>query len=885
MNPLATVDRGPIPVTCPGTTPIALPVGASRTCTSTITVTQADIDEGRITDFATATAASATQAVVQAASGAVPVDALISPDFTFSKTFSPGTYTAVGQTITYTFTVVNTGNVTLTNLSLLDAYQGGSPFAVPCTPNSVGVGQTRTCTLTYTVVQEDINRGFIRNIAQACATPSPIPASQPPCTGSDWDVVSEATATIAYNTTTTTTPTTQPGGGGNTRDGLTFDKSTAATSFSTAGQIITYSFSVKNTSTTAFGTTTISDPMLPGLACSWASIAVNETKNCAGPYTVTAADVVTGTIVNTATATVSGGPSVTDSVTINKTGTTSAVLDLKKTADKNTYSAVGDVITYTYDITNKGTTALSVTVTDDKLGSICVCDIGVGLGAQRTRTYTVTAEDLNRSGITNVATATAGSNSVTATLTVRSAPRRSMRLTKTASPTTYKAAGDVITYTYKVLNTGNATLNTVAVTDDKLGPIVDCDVATLSAGAEKTCTKAHTVTDAEVTAGKITNKAVATAASSVTSEDTVTVTLEGSPGLNLVKTASTATFTAVGQVITYSYDVTNTGTVAAANLTVTDDKLGAIADCSAATLQAKATKTCTKTYAITQADLDGSGITNIATATAGALKDIDKVTIVPDRRPSVSLAKTADETTYSAVGDKIIYTVTVTNDGNVTLKNLSVTDELVRGDSCPIDSIAPTQAKTCMFEITITQAMLDAGFVRNVAHVAGSGVSGSATLRIPAEQTRKLAIDKTADVTTATAGSSVTFGFAVANTGNVTLEGVRVTDSKLGDICTIPRLAPGATTNCSKPYVVSAADATAGKVDGTATAAAGENKATDPLSLTVTTTIDKPQPSPTRPLPFTGANTTTTLVWGLALTALGVTLLAGDRMSRRRLVN
>ena len=66
--------------------------------------------------------------------------------------------------------------------------------------------------------------------------------------------------------------------------------------------------------------------------------------------------------------------------------------------------------------------------------------------------------------------------------------------------------------------------------------------------------------------------------------------------------------------ISYSYEVTNTGNVTLAGpVTVTDDK--ATVTCPSGDLAPGASVTCTASYTITQADLDTGSVTNTATAT------------------------------------------------------------------------------------------------------------------------------------------------------------------------------------------------------------------------------------------------------------------------------
>ena len=81
-----------------------------------------------------------------------------------------------------------------------------------------------------------------------------------------------------------------------------------------------------------------------------------------------------------------------------------------------------------------------------------------------------------------------------------------------------------------------------------------------------------------------------------------------------MKTATPTTYNAVGNVINYSYLVTNNGNVTLSGpFTVSDDKATDEA-CPATptSLAPGASVTCTASYTITQADLDAGTVTNVA---------------------------------------------------------------------------------------------------------------------------------------------------------------------------------------------------------------------------------------------------------------------------------
>ena len=118
--------------TCSGATTTLLP-GQTATFTGTYTVTQADINHGSIVDHATTQGTTPSSGTVNATSNTVTVTVTQSPSLSIAKSANPTTVTAAGQPIAYTFTVTNTGNLTLTSVGVTD---------VPTAPAG---GVTATC--------------------------------------------------------------------------------------------------------------------------------------------------------------------------------------------------------------------------------------------------------------------------------------------------------------------------------------------------------------------------------------------------------------------------------------------------------------------------------------------------------------------------------------------------------------------------------------------------------------------------------------------------------------------------------------------------------------------------------------------------------------------
>ena len=160
--------------------------------------------------------------------------------------------------------------------------------------------------------------------------------------------------------------------------------------------------------------------------------------------------------------------------------------------------------------------------------------------------------------------------------------------------------------------------------------------------------------------------------------------LEASPALTLTKTASNDTDVQVGDVITYTYVVENTGNVEMSDVSITDvhggsDPLGTITPATVATLAVGDSASFTADYTVTQDDIDaGSDIENTATANAtpaaGTYTPVmaDESVSLEAPAPSATLVKTPDVTTELQAGETVTYTYRVTNTGTVSLDCFSL---------------------------------------------------------------------------------------------------------------------------------------------------------------------------------------------------------------------
>ncbi|MFN8195561.1 MAG: GEVED domain-containing protein [Nocardioidaceae bacterium] len=828
LTSVGVTDAKVGPITCTTTT---LAPGAATTCTKTYTLTQADVDSGHVANTATATGTPPSGLTAPISTDSTDTTVTAGPKITLVKTAGTPSGNTAGSTIAYSFLVTNTGNVTLTSVGVSDPKVG----AVTCPVTTLAPGASTTCTKTYTLTQADVNAGSVTNTATASGTPP---------TGAAVSATSSTTTTIVRTST------------------ITLDKQAGTPTGNTAGSTIAYSFVVTNTGNVTLTGVNISDAKVTSISCPVTTLAPGATTTCTATYTITQADVNSGHVANTATATGTPpagvtAPTASDSTDTAITRTTTITLDKQAAGitdvDGNGPDA-GDTIAYSFVVTNTGNVTLtSVGVTDAKVGAVTcpATTLAPGVGTVCTKTYTLTQADVDSGHVANTASATgtppAGMTAPTATDSTDTAVTAGPAITldKQAGTPSGNTAGSTIAYSFVVTNTGNVTLTSVGVTDAKVGAVT-CPATTLAPGASTTCTKTYTLTQADVDAGVVNNTATASGTpptgAAVSATDSTSTSITRSPALTFDKQAGTPTGNTAGSTIAYSFVVTNTGNVTLTSVGVTDAKVGAIT-CPATTLAPGASTTCTKTYTLTQADVDSGHVANTATASGtpptGAPRTATDSTDTPiTAGPAISLTKSAGTPSGNTAGSTIAYSFLVTNTGNVTLTSVGVSDPKVGPVTCPATTLAPGASTTCTKTYTLTQADVDAGVVNNTATASGTPPTGAAVTATSSTSTSitrspALTFDKQAGTPTGnTAGSTIAYSFVVTNTGNVTLTSVGVTDAKVGAItCPATTLAPGASTTCTKTYTLTQADVDSGHVANTATASG-----TPPTGAPVTAT-------------------------------------------------
>jgi len=617
------------------------------------------------------------------------------PKSTLTKAFSPTTIRQ-GEEATATFTMSNPAEeaaVPLTGLGFEDALpagmslsrtglttngqcgtpalNGGAATAGDTTAAVTGIDLAVGATCTVTITVTTASAGSFTNAASNITADF---ANLIPTGSTTLQVTAAATPTLTIVKTPTLTDTNSNG----TAD---------------IGEKVAFSFAVANTGNVDLVDVEVDDPTLSarGVAVTPASVSLaagGNTSFTSGEYTVTQADIDAGSLSNTATANgvyvESDGDRVPvasePSTVIVPTPTRAPSVGLTKTAtlvdeDDDGQMDVGETVTYDLVVTNTGNVTLTaVTLADAMLGTATpgpIATLAPGASVPFSVDHVARDSDIVNGEILNEASVTATPPSgadVTAaddaTLSADTpAPALSIVKTPILTDTNNNGtadAGETITYSFAVENTGNVALVEVTVDDPALAALsiaISPTSASIAEGGGQTFTSAaYTVTQADVDAGSALSNTATAEGVYVRSDavridvasgpSTVTVPVSAqAPAVELVKTAVLADKDGdgradAGETITYELVVTNTGNVGLSNVTIADPMLGTSTPAPIATLAPAASRQFSIDYEVRESDIVGSEVVNRATVAATApggvlLSAADTAALTAQQAPSL----------------------------------------------------------------------------------------------------------------------------------------------------------------------------------------------------------------------------------------------------------
>ncbi|MGL4450093.1 MAG: hypothetical protein ACRCTZ_02740 [Sarcina sp.] len=590
-------------------------------------------------------------------------------------------------------------------------------------------------------------------------------------------------------------------------------------------------------------------------------------------------------------------PSLQGNHTITETQTTNTVdvfigeikPEITKAVDKS-QAAVGDTITYTLTFKNNGGTPMNNVILTDIIpagttfvtGSVKVDGVpnisadpasGVNIGTvapntQKVVTFAVTMDNIPIGTVlTNNATAdfdytinsvktswpTITSNDVTTTATYAT-----LSIVKTQTKA-YVDIDGITTYSLVVKNNGNVAADNVIVKDPDpaslafvagtvtvegtpnvtADPNIGVNVGTINPGASKTVTFNVKATSIP-TGGTTTNVATSTfdytvlgVVKSGTATSNSLVLNINDATLVMNKSVNPANAT-IGDTVTYTITLQNTGNVAANTVVLTDVLASQLTftagsvvingtsstdnpntGINIATIAAGTTTTVTFKAVVNALPTSGSIINNSASSTfkytidpaqpnAGSGTAQSNVAPLSTGIARTLLTKSVDKA-YADIGDVLTYTIDIKNDGNVDATNVIFTDPIPSGTTLIADSfsingnpqigvtpnagtnIGTVQAGATVqitFKVTVNtiptpnpipnQSATNFDYAVGTANFTGGGVSNKVTTQINHAEIGTL--NKTA-TTYAAVGQTVSYTVTIPNIGNVAMNNVVLTDN------------------------------------------------------------------------------------------------------------
>ena len=834
----------------------SLAVGEISTYTATYTISQNVANTGSVNNSVSATASTPGNSndVTDVSDDGDDSDGNTANDVTVVLTSSDSsievTKTAVvndtngnsktdqGDVIVYNITVHNTGNITLSSITVSDTLTDGNggSLSLDSGPSFVSnsgssaqgtliSGEIATYTATYTISAAAENTPSINNTAQATAsTPGNTnDVSDVSDNGNDGDDNTSNDPTVVNITASPQMEVTKEGTVTDNGDGVlgVGDTVNYTIKIENQGNVNITEPSLVDTFTDALSNTLAlsSGPMFNfgDLGSSEGTIKPNETAHYEATFVITQGVVDAGGLINSVT------------VTASSTGNPGGLSDVSDDGDDTDDNTTDDTTVLVINPNPILETTKTAVITDNNSNSIN--DLG------DTITYTITVENkgnVSLSGLGLVDTLTDGDGG---SLSLLSGP--TFVSSSASSSQGSLAVSEIATYT--------ATYSVTQQAVDS-GSVVNTVLATASS-PQNTNDVIDRSDNGDDSDGE-------------TQDDNTVVVLSRTSELEATKTATvidnnSSSSTDLGDTIVYTITVENKGSVTLSNVGLTDTLLdgdgsalslssgpvftSASASSSQGTLLVGEIASYTASYTITQLALDTGSISNSVLVTGSSPGQTNNVTDTSDdgddndsnteddttdiaisNTPSLEVTKTAAITDNGdgavGKGDVVQYTISVINNGNVTLSSLSVADVLsdASGNTLSLNSgpsfsgssqgsaqgtlkVGETASYSALY--IINQAAVDAGGLSNQASATASSPGNSNDVTdlsddgddndgnlindptvTPIAASSSLEVTKTAAVTDNGDGNTgasdvINYTITVENKGNVTLSGLALVDT------------------------------------------------------------------------------------------------------------
>ncbi|MCK9878498.1 hypothetical protein MXD59_22485 [Frankia sp. Ag45/Mut15] len=451
-------------------------------------------------------------------------------------------------------------------------------------------------------------------------------------------------------------------------------------------------------------------------------------------------------------------------------------------------------------------------------------------------------------------------------------------VTAAVAPSTFTGVGQELAFTFLVGNGGPGPVRDLRVQPARTGLTpVTCAATTLPPATVTSCTASHTTTQADVDthAFGVTVLATATPLDGgpvVLSAPASTIARDDSAlglGLHLEATITPPVISGYGEAVTYTYQVTNTGTATVGALRIASTASTSEATCTSYLLDPGATATCTATGWAGMFEVGQSAV-NVTAVAAGLSADGTSVLSAAASASApialtgqVDLAFLREDSLFTTVGQEVVTTYVLTNN----------TSRILAGAGLDLDVHSPNEyaicenrriligaSVTCQAHVLSSQAQIDAGgaaaTVRGwgipVIDLTGRYLYSSTLVHVtpyapapapPASGSPALTLTTTSQPPViSTVGQARQLRHTVTNTGDVPLTvSLLRRSASAGPIvdCAVPELvlAPSEQAVCTQESSVSQSQIDAGQADSDVVAvgrpATGAPVVSDPSVLTV----------------------------------------------------
>jgi uncharacterized repeat protein (TIGR01451 family) len=712
---------------------------------------------------------------------------------------APGPYILAGQTVTWNYLVTNSGNVRLSSIQVSDAKVSN----LSCPKNSLNASEAMTCTASGTATT-----GQYTNTGSVIATS---PGGLPSVNASDQSYYFGAAPAISIKKYTNgqdaDTPATGP--------------------YIPVGAAVAWTYVTSNTGNVALTNVSVTDSKGVTVSCPKTSLAASESMTCTAQGTATA-----GQYSNTGTA---SGKYTT--VTVSASDLShyyGATLGLAIEARTNGQDAdsppgpailVGQPVNWSYLVSNTSNVPLTGVTVSDSHGVTIACPKNSLAAAEAmtcTASGTATIGQYTNSG--------SASGTPPGGLPVQNAsdlshyfgadPKLTIE-TRLGSqeadtpPGAYILVGQPANLTYTVTNTGNIALSGISVSDSQASA-VPCPKNSLAAQESMLCSISISAVAGQQTH---TGTASTTFNGLLVSSSDPAYYFGAQTGLSieartrgLDADAAPGPYILVGQTVQWTYTITNTSNVKLTGVAVTDDQAVAVS-CSKVELLQGESQTCTASGPSVPGQY-----ANLATVTGTPPGGLPQVSSSDPShyfgaQPGVTIeARTNDQDAdvhpgvYIIAGETVYWTYLVNNTGNLPLTAVVVTDNHAVQVTCPKNSLAVNEQMTCSASGTAILGQYDNTGSVTATPPGGLGALLSSDPSHYFGSNPGLAIEMLTNGLPADTppgpyikqGDTVSWTYAITNTGNVPLTEVVVTDSEGVTIsCPGNTLATNAHMTCS----------------------------------------------------------------------------------------